>query len=91
MSEKEILDRRQRAREAGLDAIDDPGLIRSQHASAIEAAIEVATRVKITPEVIEAGRAAWQAAGGEWTEDPGLRQVARLAASLRALGFEVVE
>ena len=90
VSEGELIDRRQRAREAYWD--DMRGL--SMRTSGIEAAIEVATRVQITPEIIEAARAGWLAASTDrasWVEEPGPRQYGRLAAAFRAAGFEVVE
>lgn len=70
----EIEERRQRAREAFYDVIE------TTHAdSAIEAAIETATRVQITPELLA-------------TMDPATgNREARLRAAFRAAGFEVVE
>jgi hypothetical protein len=85
----ELTDRRQRAREAFWDA--SAGLM-SGAGDGVEAAIEVATRVRITPEIIEAARAGWLAASTDrasWTEEPGPRQVGRLEAAFRAAGFEV--
>lgn len=81
--------RRQRAREAGQDRYDpdrDGGAI---FAACLDDAIETATRVQITPEVLAAARAAWRAARGSWTEDPGPREW--VAAAFRAAGFEVEE
>lgn len=85
-----VEERRQRAREA---AYDEPAwnLATADEVNRIGAAIETATRVQITPEALAAGRAAWSAASGSWTEDPGPRETARLAGSLRALGLDVVE
>lgn len=85
---KELEERRRRAMEAWRDGQQDPY---DASYTAVEEAIETATRVKITREAIDAGREAWSAASGSWTEDPGPRETARLAASLRALGFEVEE
>jgi len=66
-------DRRQQAREAGWDAIVDVGA-----REALETAIETATRVRITQEMIDAYSA-------ESNIDDGL------AAALRTAGFEVEE
>lgn len=71
-----LLDRRQRAREAYWD--DMRG--RSLRTEGIEAAIETATRVKVTPEIIEAARAA-----GE--ETWSMSEI--IAAAFRTAGFEV--
>ena len=92
-----LVDRRQSAREAFDDEwnitpgqIDrEPWAIRLQIAR--EASIETATRVQITPEIIEAARDAWRQAEGSWADDPGPREAARLAAAFRAAGFEVVD
>lgn len=84
---KELADRRQRARIAYYDAV--PPYQQESSAGALEEAIETATRVRITPEIVEAACAGWLAAEGSWTEHPGPRQVARLAAAFRAAGFEV--
>jgi hypothetical protein len=76
-----LLDRRQRAREAYWD--DMRGL--SMRTEGIEAAIETATRVRITEDVIaaavEVGDLA-QGTKGAWRT---------LAAAFRAAGFEVEE
>jgi hypothetical protein len=53
--------------------------------------LEVAIRVRITPEVVEAARAGWLSATGGWTVDPRPREVARLKAAFEAAGIEVVE
>lgn len=72
-------ERRQRAREAGRDAYDaerDGGAI---FEDALEAAIEAATRVRITLELLAA-------------MDPGVgNRETRLIAAFRAAGFEVEE
>lgn len=92
MSGTELTDRRQRAREAAQDVeagnFDDP----QSGVRAVEAAIETATRVRVTPEIIEAARAGWLAASTDrasWTEEPGPRQYGRLKAAFEAAGFEV--
>ncbi len=80
----EIEDRRQRAREAAYDAISRaPEYYRPR--AAIEAAIETATRVTITPEAVEAFDIERNG-----SMDAG-NIPAGLAAALTALGFEVVE
>jgi hypothetical protein len=71
----ELDDRRQRAREAGCDAVDPLGPGPNMHA--VEAAIETATRVRITPEAIRA-----------YVDTPGRIDVA-MTAFLTALGFKV--
>lgn len=74
----EIEDRRQRALEAGEDAADihDP-------AKAVEVAVEVATQVKITTEIIAAASTTGRGYGFDMTE--------ALKAAFRAAGFEVIE
>jgi len=85
-------DRRQRAREAYYDRYSLGDHIGgSARKAAIRECIETATRVQITPEVLAAAREAWRAADGSWTEDPGPRETARLAAAFRAAGFKVEE
>lgn len=91
-----LVDRRQAAREAGHDAYADVCVEPSSYErakNAIDDAIEVATRVKITPEIVAAARAGWAApeSAGNWLTDPGPRETARLVAAFRAAGFEVVE
>lgn len=89
-------DRRQRAREAAHDSYDaerDGGAI---FAESVEAAIETATRVQVTPEAIEAFGKGWhdaqhQASAAMLPRKPGDRRRAGLTAALRELGFEVVE
>jgi hypothetical protein len=82
-------DRRQRAREAFWDnGNEDPATL----PAAVEAAVETATRVQITPEVIRDFGEAWHARGESRVPcAPGDRRRAGLTAALRALGFEVVE
>jgi hypothetical protein len=78
----EIADRRQRAREAGWDAATLRDFIEVPD---MDAAIETATRVMVTPEAVEVfdiERNGSMDAG----DIP-----AGLAAALTALGFEVVE
>lgn len=66
-----LVDRRQRAREAFLDYPDD------DLSGALDDAIETATRVKITPELLA-------------TMDPAVgNRETRLLAAFRAAGFEV--
>jgi hypothetical protein len=90
-----LADRRQRAREAYWDSFGGPPVgVNTMSGAAIETAIETATRVRITPEIIKAARAGWLAASEErtsWTEEPGPRQYGRLKAAFRAAGFEVEE
>lgn len=73
--------RRQIAREAGQDAAE----VSWVEATGIDEAIEVATRVRVTDEVVEAAQHAF----------PVLRDVAEgkrmLEAAFAAAGFEVVE
>lgn len=85
----EIEDRRHRAWEAYHDATDLPEKFTQ---CGLADAIETATRVRITPEIIEAARVGYLGAGnGSWTQDPGPRQAARLKAAFEAAGFEVEE
>jgi hypothetical protein len=79
MGQAEISDRRQRAREAGQDHYDPDRDGGALFAECLETAIETATRVRITPEAVEA-----------YIGSPGRIDVA-FAAFLSALGFEVVE
>jgi hypothetical protein len=70
-------DRRQNAREAFWD--DWGGEVMPGSAESFDVAIEVATRVQITPELLA-------------TMDPALgNRERRLKAAFRAAGFEVVE
>jgi hypothetical protein len=71
-------DRRQAAREAGWDAT--VGWSQESTAAALDAAVETATRVRITPEMIDA---ATRVARGSWTFGPAVR------AAFEAAGFEV--
>lgn len=85
----EIEDRRQRAREAFADSCHVPygnaDTIDEVHAS-IESAIETATRVQVTREVMETARVA-----GDFDLN-SLNQIHEaLTAALIALGLEVVE
>lgn len=78
----EIEARRQRAREAAYDEVPPIG-IRAGSADrlfrdGVEAAIETATRVKITPEIVEAA---------ELSED--YAYVDMIVAAFKAAGFEV--
>lgn len=74
-------ERRQRAREAGWDAIVDVGA-----REALDVATETATRVRITRETIEAARVA-----GDFELDR-LNQIdSALITALTELGFEVEE
>jgi len=73
-------DRRQNAREAGWDAIVDVGA-----REALEVAIETATRVQITDEIVERMRVAVDS----WTWREDTEALAR--AAFEAAGFEVVE
>jgi transketolase len=72
-------DRRQRAREAGWDAT--AGWSQESTAAAIEAAIETATRVQVTPEAVRAFES--EACLDEIDTRRGL------TAALTELGFEV--
>lgn len=81
-----IADRRQRAREAGQDEFGGSyGGVLPDAATAIDAAIEVATQVKITPDIVRAFADAYgvNALAAGTTES--------LIAAFRAAGFEVVE
>ena len=73
-----LADRRQRALEAGWDTDDRQG--------GIETAIETATRVKITEDIIDAayGEVPWEA-----TERGDVHDIVK--AAFRAAGFEVEE
>jgi hypothetical protein len=79
-------DRRQAAREAAHDEIGDGCTLRSDAYRAIESAIETATRVRITPEIMNAFNMeaikSYEEAGG----DP---DAAGLRAAFLAAGFEV--
>lgn len=77
-----VLDRRQRAREAGWDAT--VGWSQESTAAAIEAAIETATRVRVTVESI---RAMLREVDHIGVNNGGIG--AGVAAALRELGFEV--
>jgi hypothetical protein len=77
-------DRRQRAREAGLDAIDGGGQLPA--GDVLEAAIETATRVRITPEV---ERALYEELAAATPGEHHAAARAGLAAAFRAAGFEV--
>lgn len=57
----------------------------------VDAAVEYATRVRITDEVIDAFGVGWHEADTEDTLVKGARRRAGLKAALAALGFEVVE
>lgn len=78
-------ERRQRAREAGWDAT--VGWSHESTARAIESAIETATRVKLTPEVIIAYGKVLGTGGARWKVS-GTSEKALIAA-LEAAGFEV--
>lgn len=96
MTAAELDDRRRRAREAYWDRFGGPHLVaaNSMSAQAIDEAIETATRVRITPEILAAYGAARRvpsqtsrAIGGT----PHARRKAGLIAAFRAAGFEVEE
>ena len=83
---RQLADRRQAAREAaydGLDSCEECGKIHA--AGDVEAAIETATRVRVTDDIVEAAQNAF----------PVLRDVAEgkrmLEAAFAAAGFEVEE
>lgn len=76
-----LLDRRQRAREAYYDRVSLP---ESHEPAALDEAIETATRVRVTPEIVAALRHVTLARGSEQ-----LSEIA--AAAFRAAGFEVEE
>jgi len=80
----ELEDRRQRAREAGLDGIADPTKYSMTVAKAVNAAIETATRVRITPEMIDVATQKPGAGRG-----PTMTMRERLERALTAAGFEV--
>jgi hypothetical protein len=80
----ELIDRRQRAREAGLDGIADPAKYTMTVAKAVEAAVESATRVRVDADLTQAVRDA--------TPDLMItsRELKRLIeVAFRAAGFEV--
>lgn len=75
-----LADRRQRAREAGHD-LAGPSIV-GDNVAAIEAAIETATRVQVTEEILARAR----------QESPdGFIAVRAVIAAFRAAGFEVEE
>jgi hypothetical protein len=76
----ELDDRRQRAREAGWDAT--VGWSQESTSAAIEAVIETATRVQITPEIMRAA---------ERENAYGPVSIKAVVATFEAAGFEVVE
>lgn len=83
-------ERRQRAREA----FDDEVVAGPRHpmvavTSAREAAIETATRVRVTPELLDVFGRAWHEADEQGTHVPGARRAAGLKAAFEAAGFEV--
>lgn len=73
-----LADRRQRAREAFYDRCDTGGMVNT----AINEAVEVATRVRVTDEVVEAA---------ELADDDGAAFVSVITAAFAAAGFEVIE
>lgn len=75
-----LADRRQRAREAFYDGM--PARRTESVPAALAEAIEVATRVKITRDIVEAA---------ELADDDGAAYVNVIAAAFAAAGFEVVE
>lgn len=84
VSEGELIDRRQRAREAFWDA---SGGLMSGARDGIEQAIEVATRVQIDNEIMAAAVGSGLVPAGM----PREQQRRCLAVIFRAAGFEVVE
>lgn len=85
----ELADRRQRAREAFYDSAGDV----NNPADPLEAAIETATRVQITPEIVATTRqvATEQMHDPQAPTDPAERWKVILTAAFRAAGFEVEE
>lgn len=84
-----LADRRQRAREAGLDALSDALAVPSaggRVGNALDDAIETATRARITPEVIEAFRGRVEAG---YRTIPIGQTTSALTAAFHAAGFEV--
>ena len=81
-----LADRRQRALEAAHDEIGPTNVIRADAIRAIDQAIETATRVKITEDIIDAayGEVPWEA-----TERGDVHDIVK--AAFRAAGFEVEE
>jgi len=79
----EIADRRERAREAFWDGAADESSLSNGHPflRALGNCVEVATQVKLTPEIIEA-------AGAADVDSDGPELIARLV--LKAAGFEVI-
>jgi len=79
-------DRRQVAREAGLDACDDEGRALIDESDRLDVAIETATRVRITREMLDAGMDATEGAVPNYGDASVL-----IKAALAAAGFEVEE
>lgn len=84
MTPGELADRRQRAIEAACDqhTIASPGV-----GLAIELAVETATRVQVTPELLRVAQSATECDPAEC--DPCIERA--LIAAFRAAGFEVEE
>lgn len=85
----ELHDRRQRAREAALDAAAGVDGGKPTIASAIESAIETATRVRIDKTLLSIAWAAYRERSGpmEGADDPDFEYV--LVAAFNAAGFEI--
>lgn len=78
-----LADRRQRAREAGMDAYADVLAVPSSYDRAVNAvtdAVETATRVRVTPEILQAARRG---------SSIGFETHQAIVAAFRAAGFEV--
>lgn len=81
----EIVERRQRAREAFYDRVDMGGL--GHVSQGLDEALETATRVQITPQIV----VAFEDLDNERCCDCGIKTAAGLAGVFRAAGFEVEE
>lgn len=82
--------RRQGAREAFWDHLGPPPVTingRGSVAESLDEALETATRVRITPEVISVFDKAWHEAPQDGP--PGTRRAAALRAAFEVAGFEV--
>jgi len=84
-TETEISDRRQRAREAFWDGAADQSSIGNGHPflKALGNCVEVATQIKLTPEIVEAAIRAGQGTHMDIEK--------ALVAAFAAAGFEVIE
>jgi hypothetical protein len=86
-------DRRIQARSAAYAAYYVSEAVRTSAyiSGMVDEAVEAATQVRITDDIIEAARSGWKSVDGSWTNNPGPRETARLKAAFEAAGFEVVD